>query len=480
MSEQADLKRRANLEREDLITFLNAAKVCTGQSEFYGDSRGQAVSVDFLHDYVMTNYRQLYARTVAADINDFNTARVVTNLLRFPHPDLAQRRAEGELIAAALHTMPPQRSYRVLARLREHGICNRRTKKIVRDYLETRPDPKFHALKYRHQIKQLVRHFHLRTPGDTGKFLFHGHRAKSYDTELFETFRRAHYNANAIYELPYTVAEGLATRTGVDRQKFLEKIAPKLTHRERVRLQQSGAGIRGVELDDLGMIDLTRLAFYLLSRPPAERREKAEQYESALVRSAARAARRTPLQLGHVHVVLDNSYSTTGTRETHNRPLALAVAAYYLLQQCTEKFRVHWVTPVSNPLLAVPRGHTNLATPILQALAEKPDMVLVLSDGRDNDPPGGAAQVVHAFRQRLDPERRTPLFHLNPTFDASSYGTEGIHADMPMLGIRRAEEIPTMLAFARFVDGSADLEELEDYLHTRAQQFVANAKEAVA
>ena len=63
------------------------------------------------------------------------------------------------------------------------------------------------------------------------------------------------------------------------------------------------------------------------------------------------------------------------------------------------------------------------------------------------------------------------MLHLNPTFDASSYGAKGIHPDIPMLGIRDAEDIPTMLAFARFVDGSADLAELGAYLQGRAVSF---------
>ena len=67
--------------REDLVTFINACFACSGQREFYSDDQGQAVSIDFLHAYVAGNYRRLYARTLAAGVNHFNRARIVTELL---------------------------------------------------------------------------------------------------------------------------------------------------------------------------------------------------------------------------------------------------------------------------------------------------------------------------------------------------------------------------------------------------------------
>ena len=57
------------LEREDLLQFLNAAFVSTGQGEFYSTAGEQRVSLAFLHEYVRGNYRRLYARMLAAGLD---------------------------------------------------------------------------------------------------------------------------------------------------------------------------------------------------------------------------------------------------------------------------------------------------------------------------------------------------------------------------------------------------------------------------
>ncbi len=66
--------RLEQVAREDLVMFINACLSCTGQKEFYDDAYGQQVSIDFLHDYILGNYRLLYARTLAVGINHHDTS----------------------------------------------------------------------------------------------------------------------------------------------------------------------------------------------------------------------------------------------------------------------------------------------------------------------------------------------------------------------------------------------------------------------
>ena len=94
------LVRAEQVAREDLVMFVNACFSCTGQREFYNDARGQAVSIEFLHAYILGNYRRLYARTLAAGINHFNQAQIVLNLLATGKQTSPEdRREEGALIA---------------------------------------------------------------------------------------------------------------------------------------------------------------------------------------------------------------------------------------------------------------------------------------------------------------------------------------------------------------------------------------------
>src|SRR5215471_17622787 len=92
---------------EDVLMFVNAAITSTGQREFHHDEGEQRLSLNFLHAYMLANYRELYAASLALNVNDHNAARIVRNLLRHAREvDVERRRAEGRLIARRLGLMP--------------------------------------------------------------------------------------------------------------------------------------------------------------------------------------------------------------------------------------------------------------------------------------------------------------------------------------------------------------------------------------
>ena len=102
------------IEREDIVHFLNACFACTGQREFYDTADDRRVSIDFLHAYMLGNYRSIYAKALAAGINHFNQGRIILRLLATGKQALPD---EGKMIARALATMPPQRAWKVLRRV---------------------------------------------------------------------------------------------------------------------------------------------------------------------------------------------------------------------------------------------------------------------------------------------------------------------------------------------------------------------------
>jgi len=473
-----ELNASDRVAREDLVMFINACFACSGQAEFYGDSKGQAVSIEFLHEYVLGNYRRLYARTLAAGINHFNQAQIIVNLLASGcDSPQGQRAEEGALIGAALRRLPPQRAFRVLAALQERRINNRRSRAVARDYLGGRRDRVFDAVKYRRRLRAIHRHTHLVAPGEIGPFLFEGARRRHYETPLFESFRQAHHSKSALYTLPATVAEGLASTHGVERAEFLEGIAGQLTVGERLRAQGS-AEQAGLQISvDLGRIGLTRLALYVLSLPLEEREKRRAELHDALERSARRQLARTPGMLGKVAAVLDASYSSSGSSEKRRRPLGVALAASYLLRAASSEYRAFWTPPLTDELLLSPRGGTDLATPLLEALAWQPELVVVVSDGFENDPPRGATEVLRVFRKRIDPGQRTAIVHANPVFDAEHYAPRTLGPDAPTVGLRDAEDLLTMLGFARFAAGIAPLSELESYLAGRMDELLGPSEE---
>ncbi|MGP4101953.1 hypothetical protein [Nonomuraea sp. KM90] len=451
------------IECEDLLLFANAAITSTGQREFHSAAGEQRLSLGFLHSYIHGNYPDLYAATLALDINDHNAALIIANLLR-------QKGGtdDGRLIAWRLGRMSPPRAYRLFERLRRDGVNNRRTRALIRDWLAGRPDLAFDAVKYRAAVKSAVRHAHLRPAGELGDFLFAPFSRARYDTPVLEAWRRAHYDKRALYELPYTVAEGFAARHGISREIFLEGIAPRLTRLERLRLADS-AERDGVRTEaDLAALPLVRVASYVLSLAAGVRALRRAELDAALRAAAARAAGARTGTWGNVAAVLDDSFSSFGSPVKRRRPLAVALACHYLLKALAGRYRGLWLSRGADPLQARPTGPTPLGSRIIDALDERPDLLVIVSDGWDNAPPGLAAEVLRVWRRKLDPAGEVGIVHVNPVYDAGQFDVRRLSPMVPTAGIRDAEDLPALVELARFAEGRTGLGELRAYLADRA------------
>jgi hypothetical protein len=465
---------------EDALMFVNAAITSTGQREFHHAPGDQRLSLEFLHAYTLENYREVYAAALALDINDHNAATIVRNLLvRSGDVGVERRRLEGRLIARRLELMPRQRVYRLFRELRRLKVNNRRTRAIIRGWLEARADPAFDAVKYRTGVKTAVRHAHLQPGGELRGFLFHPLKAKSYETPILEQWRRAHYEKAALYELPYTVAEGFAAKHGVPREVFLERIAPRITRLERLRLQENAreAGAPAVAAD-LAAMPLTRLATYVLALPLDDRAARRAELTGALRAAARRVAGPARGSWGRVAAVLDDSHSSTGSGQKRRRPLAVALAAHYLLEALAKEYTPLWTSGRTDELLVYPFGPTPLGERIIDALETGPDRLIIVSDGFDNAPPGLAADVLRIWRTRLDPGHRLAsgqrvlIAHLNPVYDADGFDVRRLSPAVPTAGVRDAEDLPTLVELARFAERQVGLAGLRAHLDDRTARFL--------
>ncbi|MGP3912000.1 hypothetical protein [Nonomuraea sp. 10N515B] len=455
------------IECEDVLLFANAAITSTGQREFHSAAGQQRLSLGFLHRYIHGNYPDLYAATLALDINDHNAAIVIATLLAHPG------QGDGRLIARRLARMSPPRVYRLFQRLRHDGVNNRRTRALVRDWLAGRPDLAFDAVKYRAAVKSAVRHAHLRLPGELGDFLFAPFSRARYETPVLEAWRRSHYDKAALYELPYTVAEGFAARHGISRTVFLERIAPKLTRLERLRLAES-ASKDGLDTEaDLAAMPLVRLASYVMALPADTRTRRRAELVGALRAVAARVAGARAGTWGSVAAVLDDSFSSFGSPVKKRRPLAVALACHYLLEALAGSYRGLWLSLRTDPLQTRPSGPTPLGQRVLDALEARPGMLVIVSDGWDNAPPGLAGEVLRVWRRKLDPGGDVGIVHVNPVYDADQFDVRRLSPMVPTAGIRDAEDLPALVELARFAEGRTGLAELRAYLADRAAQLEA-------
>lgn len=481
--------QREASEREDLVMFINSCFAATGQTEYYSSRRSGRVSIDFLHSYVLANYRTVYRRVLAAGVNDFNQARIVTKLLEIGAPtNTAERIEEGRLISRALRGLPSNRVFALFAGLQKLKVNNRRTRAVVHEYLTWRSDSAFDAVKYRCKLRSIVRHAHLKVNDETGRFLFSLKDQKRFKTPLFDAFLRAHYSKTAVYELPYSVAEGFAARHEITRAEFLRKIEPQMTHAEKQRLQTS-ADLLGVAKPsiDLSRMPLTKLALYVLSLSLEERRTRGKELHSSLQASALRALRKRPIQLGKVALVLDRSRSTEGSREKRRRPLAIAIAVHYLVSASTSEMRAFWTPSRNNSLdsttsedyvfLFESGGQTDLATPLLSAIEWQPGSIVIVSDGYENAPVGASEQIVAAYRERLSQSHPIAFIHANPVFDPDHFSPKPLGRALTTIGLRDAEDFGAAIGFARFAAGEASQTELEEYLKKLADDLMERTDE---
>ena len=432
----------------------------------------------FLHEYVRGNYRRLYARLLAAGINDAHTVEIVVGLLSTGRQTAREFRVEeNALLRAAVRRLPPQRFWRLTARLHRERVNNRRSRALVRDYVAQHPDTAFQAVKYRRKVAAAVRHAHVRPGGELERFLFGSHD-EAFISPLLDAYRRSHFSASALEDLPYTVALGLATRHDLAPEALARRMDGRLTDRERLRLARRA----GEEMVDPARQSLTELASYLLTLP------ELSPAQATWMPSAARRVlqRSGPLPLGRadghgsdgaahgpVAAVLDNSYSSSGSRAKRNRPLAVAWAVDALLRESVHDYRGFWAHPVAAGAVPRSQGRTNLAERLLDALDWGAGVVVVVSDGVENDPPGAFHAVLQQAR-RLVPGLE--VIHLNPVFDPLSLQVRSLSPLVAALGVRNGEDLPALLGMARYVQpGLHTLEELEDYLARRVRRFVEGA-----
>ncbi|CAM3316479.1 hypothetical protein [Stackebrandtia soli] len=466
---------------EDVLLFVNAAVAATGQREFYDGAEEQSMSLDFLHDYMHVNYRELYTSCLALGVNDHNAALIIRRLLRTPTDcPSPSRPLEGRLIAGRLAEMAPQRAYRLFEGLARDRVNNRRTRAIIREWIAARPDPFLDVVKYRNGARVAARHAHLdfadeRVPHarERGRFLFPGKQHKPYRSELLNSWLAAHYSKSAVYDLPFSIAEGFAARHGIPRAAFLERMRSRMTRLERLRLNDS-AGKVGVDTRGLRNASLTRVASYVLGMPVEERIERRAELTDALNAAAHRATRGTPFSdVRRVVAVLDDSYSSFGSPDKRNRPLAVTLATHLLLAASAPEYTGLWLSGRTDALLSVPSGATSLGTRIVDALELRPDLLVIVSDGWDNAPAGLAQAVLHTWRRRLDPDRATTVVHLNPVYNASEYTVRRLATGVPTVGIRDAEDAPTLIELARFADGRVGLPELRAHLARRTADYLS-------
>jgi hypothetical protein len=108
-----------------------------------------------------------------------------------------------------------------------------------------------------------------------------------------------------------------------------------------------------------------------------------------------------PFLTGRLAIVLDLSASMLSSGERMYHPAALALALTRLLQERVSEVIVQQVgEPIlSMDVLPRPQNATDLATALLEVAEQQPQLILLLTDGYENQRQGDTDQIVQGLRQ---------------------------------------------------------------------------------
>ena len=202
-----------------------------------------------------------------------------------------------------------------------------------------------------------------------------------------------------------------------------------------------------------------------------ENRAQLEEFLGVATRKAARSLEGFQLE-GKVVAVLDNSFSSSGSSEKKNRPLALAWSVHHLLKSAETDYQGFWTTPMPDELLLHAKGQSNLTERFLDSLERGAETVIIVSDAAENDPSSAFHSIYSGYRALGG---KAAVLHLNPFFDAENLEVAPLSPDLPALGLRSSEDLSALLGFAPFFSGEATLPELETYLGARAGKLLETA-----
>jgi len=117
-----------------------------------------------------------------------------------------------------------------------------------------------------------------------------------------------------------------------------------------------------------------------------------EELSRAVERYADQAAAEMPRFDGTVSLVLDVSASTQGYGEREFCCVSQSVALRLVMERCCGSLQVHQVGGTGNP--PRPAGASDLASAVLDAVADDPDVMAIVSDGYENVFAGDLSRIV--------------------------------------------------------------------------------------
>ena len=460
----------------DLRAFLDVIGTATGRATHYNSKDEQVAAELKAHEALFRYDRTLYLLllTLPGTLDRAMQLGLVRVLADRQNGGALVNVANGEALEEQAirylrDNLPVPRMLKTFLMLKEAGVSNQRSRRLVLTALLNRQGLELRAVRYRPKFRDILRHV-LGSDRDTGAIraivqkdprtwtepdqrffrerlgrysdsetgylrdvlcfvLTNARTEYSRQTPLIREYFAARINLEHGPNLPLETLDGIRGQyhKDVPRAKVMEIAAqdPKAAKKNLTKGQklavQARAEKAGVTVAfDPNQSDAVKLYVY------AYERGLTPEIEAALDRQAATAAAGYPYRYGTVGVLVDASRSMMGSGQQSNRPAAIALATRDMLLRTGERAEVYYAGGRVEGRLVHPEGDTSLADGLVDLLRRGVDIVYVITDGYENSPAGRFAETVRRVRGL---GIQTPIVQMSPVLAAEAEGLRSLTND---------------------------------------------------
>jgi len=319
-----------------------------------------------------------------------------------------------------------------LRRVLSHAWGDARTirlRKIIAEYLTTGKIAVFKDTReFTSCFQKYVDSVNLRKYCEAVLFTF-GDYTVQFGDPLFVKYLKAINDPEELPGLPFDIAIGLRNVKFKDfptaRIKGSTATQDQMSKKQAVRLQKSGQRDNveiKKDLSALSLVDIIKYGYEMSFGPDVK---------DAIRKRVAKEAARCMFRPKKVEVVVDTSKSMFGKEDRKLHPIAVAMSIALLMGEVAESCHVIF-TGETTRSFPIPEGDTDLARAILDAYKNKPEVVLLISDGYENVSAGTVDTLMRGLKKI---GITTPLIQMNPVL-ATEVGKAG--------GLRKVSELVTV------------------------------------
>lgn len=458
---QLDLRhiKDMNQLKEAVITMMNLSGVSTGKGTHYNSKEEEALVRQNASKTLFELDRGIFLMVHAlGGVTDHAKRTGVKALLMNSWEKFADsildEATEMDGIKQITRMLPANRQLNLFCELKADRVNNRRTKqRLILPLLLNSDKLELWAVKYRKKMKAAFEHAWDKTTAGVIRTILAKERTFKEDEGLakrIDAYLKPGVNREKVYQcisfilgnredftlpllnafidaktdikkggiLPAEVLEGIRStyHPQVDQKTILELTKDFMSEKKKSLVQRKAKSV-GIEVS-FNPMARTAVELYILAFADG----MTPAIKAAIKTKGKAGARQLPIRYGKVGVLVDDSFSMTGSKEQKLRPMAAALAMKDVLINTGDTAVVTTASGrgiTEKDLLLRPVGSTDLAMALVELIEADVETVFIVSDGYENAPSGRVNEVMRLLDKIGS---TTPVYHINPVIAAESGG----------------------------------------------------------